>query len=345
MTIHRAVVGRPLHPSYSRLTNRAERMHYWNIMRRLWGTSYPGFPSCNPKSISGNGLDTLRSHVYDICLKSDGVRYVLLLTRRMGDDGDGVVALMIDRSQNMYEVEVVAPEAYFTSSTILEGELVWRQPDEQVMIFYVFDAICIRGETITKEPFRERICRAHAAVRYSVDLQDADDVEDQALVTDSIVMTHFKPRIVMRTKHFVAIEHASRLWRDRGDAEHRVDGIIFQDVNAPYHSGTAWDNSCLKWKDHSTVDLRGSPDRLQTVEGVLPSRLLGRTIVVEHSRIVGSDDSILEYHISVTDDAIALMAMRSRPDKDAPNSLKVVEATINDVIHCIKPCDFTTSVS
>ena len=315
-------------------------------MRRMWGTQYHGFPSCNPKSISRSSLDVLKTHVYDICLKSDGVRYVLLMTQRMGCENESsAVALMIDRSRNMYEVEVVAPAEYFTDGTLLEGELVWRQPDEDAMIFYMFDAICIKGECVASLPFHERIRRVHSTVRYSDDLHDAADVDEQALEMDSVVMVHYRPRITMRAKHFVSIEHAPRLWRDRGDAEHRVDGIILQNVDAAYCSGTAWDNSCLKWKDHSSVDLKGTSERLCTNDAVLPSVLLDRRVVVEPSRIVGSDDSILEYHVTVTPDEIRFMAMRSRPDKDVPNSLHVVSATINDVINHIQPCDFVASVS
>ena len=32
----------------------------------------------------------------------------------------------------------------------------------------------------------------------------------------------------MRPKRFVAREHAARIWAERGDAEHRVDGLILQ---------------------------------------------------------------------------------------------------------------------
>lgn len=343
MPSHGVAVSRPLHPSHSRITDATERTHYWKVMNDMWRgrDTRAGFPACNPKSVSWHNRGALRERRYDICLKSDGVRYALVLTTRR-ENRECPVALMIDRSGNTYEVEVVAPEEYFVRGTIVEGELVWRQPDEEVMLFYVFDAICVKGERTTSLPFRERVRRVHSIVRHPIDAQDPTEIEDFALETDSIVMVHFVPRIVMRAKHFVAIEHAARLWRDRGDSEHRVDGIIFQDVDAPYCCGTAWDQSCLKWKDHSSIDLRGVATNLQAVDGPLPDTLFGRPVVVDESRVVGDERTVLEYNVTVTEDAVRLMATRSRPDKDSANSLHVIRETITDVIHHMRPDEFTS---
>ena len=340
---HRTVVSSPLAPSFSVITDAHERTYFWNRLTKLWGVPASllrrdTFPCCNPCSISSKFMDVLASHTYDICLKSDGVRYLLFMTTREGND-ESPVSLMIDRARNMYEVEVVAPHEYFTNGTIVEGELVWRQPDQRTMIFYVFDGLLIKGEKLAHLPFSERLSRTACAVRLSCDIQDVDDVETQALDTDSIVMVHFKPRIEMRAKHFVSMKHAARLWSERGDVEHRVDGLIFQDVNAPYRCGTATDHSCLKWKEHCTIDLRGSPTALRAVDGDLPATMEGRTVRVLPSRIVGTDASIIEYLLVVSETEIGIMAVRTRPDKSHGNSLRVIQATVNDVIHSLTPED------
>lgn len=342
--MHRVIVSRSLQPSHAKVTDATENDHYWRVLHCLWvGARRRGFPSCNPKSISRDSLQTLQHHSYDICLKSDGIRYVLLLTCRAGD-ADAPVALMIDRSRNMYEVMVVAPDEYFVKGTVMEGELVWRQPDEQEMIFFVFDAICVKGESLTSKPFHVRIRRTHLMLQHSDDLQGAADIEERVLETDCIVMVHYNPRIKLRAKQFVCMQHAARLWEDRGEAEHRVDGIIFQDTDAPYCSGTAHDDSCLKWKDHASVDLCGPPAELRASDAPLPEKLFERTVVVKPSRITATNDCVLEYHVTATADEVHLMAIRTRLDKDTANSLMVVMATLNDVLNHIQP-DEIASVS
>lgn len=342
---HRTIVAKPLVPSFSRVTDARERDFFWTRLTSLWNCPKRlGFPCCNPRSLSSRSAQALRQHRYDICLKSDGVRYVLLMTTREGND-DAPVSLMIDRARNMFEVELVAPEEYFTRGTVLEGELVWQQPDERAMLYCVFDALVIRGERLASKPFSARHAELSRAVRLSCDIQDVDDVEDRALEHDSIVMVHYRPRIEMRLKRFVSLEHATRLWSERGDADHRVDGIILQDVDAPYRCGTASDDSCLKWKEHSTVDLVGPPHDLRAVDGPIGERIEGRRVVVLPSRIVGGDAQIVEYLIAVTADEVQLMAIRTRPDKDHANSRRVVEATVDDVVHELTPEDLAASVS
>ena len=310
-------------------------MTLWDIRdKRAQNATF--FPCCNPCSISSKSTEILRARTYHICLKSDGIRYVLLLTTRMGTR-DAPVAIMMDRSRNMFEVEVVAPERYFLEGTILEGELVWRHPDQHDMIYYVFDAIRIGGDGVAHLPFSERLERASRAVQFSGELRDSPDVETQALETDTIVLTHYEPRIEMRIKHFVSLEHSERLWNDRGDAQHRVDGIILQDVNAPYCVGTALDHSCLKWKDHSTVDLTRHDGWLHAVDGTLPTQLHGRRVIVVPSRIEVAEGQVVEYSITLTETEIRLMAIRTRPDKGIANSLRTVNATVDDVLHEICP--------
>ena len=116
----------------------------------------------------------------------------------------------------MYEVEVVAQEEYFAEGTVLEGELVWRHPDEAAMLYLVFDAVLVRGERVTHLPFAERLAKAVQCVRWSEELAalPPDDLEARVAETDSLALVQFDPPIAMRAKHFVAQEHAARVWRD-----------------------------------------------------------------------------------------------------------------------------------
>lgn len=341
---HTVIVSKRLIPSHSRISDAREIAHYWSALLSLWGirgrraTSGTFFPGCNPRSISKPLASRLQTQRYHICLKSDGVRYVLFLTMRMGQPDQGV-ALMIDRSRNMYEVEVAAPEEHFLRGTVLEGELVWKQPDEQTMIYYVFDAIVDRGTQLTSKPFEDRLATATALTRFSSELRD--ESEARILETQSLVLYQFDPYVEMKPKTFVDRVFASRLWNERNDCEHRVDGIIVQSMDAAYTVGTAEDDSVFKWKEQSTVDLRGVPPHgVHAADAPLPARLCDRDVVFETSRVAATcNEDVIEYHVDVTEREVRLMPVRTRPDKTSANGLRVVTATVEDVIHAITPED------
>lgn len=339
-------LARAIVPSFSKVEDVCERSVHWNAFLALWygprhkvtARERSFFPGCNPWSLSRSTAATMGTHEYAIALKSDGVRYALFLTMRPGVERSPV-ALMIDRSKNMYEVELVAGEEYFSRGTIFEGELVWRQPDETALMYLVFDAIVVAGDRLTTAPFRERIARATACTTHSDDLAALPDEEmvERADETNTIVMLHYHPHITMRPKHFVDREHASRLWRDRFDADHRSDGIVLNRLDAPYPRGAETGGVVLKWKEDSTVDLCGHPPAPS--DAPLPEIVGGRRVVVLASRIEpNGPDDVIEYLVSLRGDKeVTLFAVRRRPDKNVANTRRVVEATVNDVVEAIGP--------
>lgn len=341
-------VCKPLIPSKSFLEYEQERNLYWSKLLNIWRSKLlASFPGCNPVSLSRRNASIIEGRRYLLTLKSDGVRYVLFLTMRPG--GSEPVALMIDRSGAMYEVQVTAPDSYFVKNTVLEGELVWSHPESTHMLFLVFDAVCIKGECLTIAPFEERMRRAAECTRWSEDLskeinQDSIDnpctetIDPRVLELDAIVMTHFDPPISMRPKTFVDLQYAEVLWEDKDVAQHRVDGLILQDGDAPYEMGTARTFSALKWKDHCTVDLSGPADCLCMADGELDGSLCGFSVEVIPSRIPSSEGKVTEYLLSphATDsDVVTLFAIRMRPDKKVPNGRKVVEATVRDMFDAL----------
>jgi hypothetical protein len=249
---------------------------------------------------------------------------------------------MIDRAKNMYEVEVVAPEAYFARGTVLEGELVWREPRRQQMLYLVFDAVCVRGESLLALPFEERLRRAEACTRWSEEIAaDADDdVEARVAETDSVALVHYEPSMLMRPKHFVSRDHAARLWNERRDCEHRVDGIVLMDLDSAYVRGTAEDGVAYKWKHGSSVDLELAADGLRAADGPLPTRVHGRTVRADSNRVsetaAAQGVRIVEYHLTVTDAEVALLPTRTRPDKAHANGIRVIEATVRDVLDAVQ---------
>lgn len=340
-------VGHALIPSHSKIHDEAEQDAYWNMILKAWGVRrkrFAGyFPGSNPVSIAREDLPKLRKHPYLVAHKSDGVRYLLFLTLRPGSTEDPV-ALMVDRAQNMYEVDVLAPEEHFLQGTLLEGELVWCQPDQNEMIFLVFDALFVAGTSYVNRPFSERLEAASRLTRWSEELArlPPEDLEARVQETESLALVHFEPRLVMKPKRFVDLKHTMRVWDERGDATHRIDGLILQRADAPYVYGTSGD-AIFKWKDQSSIDLAGRASKIRAADAPLGDTLLGRRIEVLSSRIeAATDDDILEYHIEVTDDAIRLFPMRVRPDKTVANGMRVVEATIRDVVEAVQPSELVS---
>lgn len=342
-------VARELVPSLSRVDVRAERDAYWKELLGAWSAPKrfaSHHPGSNPVSISRKHLPQVEASEYLIANKSDGVRYTLFLTCRPESDlhNPAPVALMIDRARNMYEIELVAPEAYFVRRTILEGELVWRQPREEGLMFIVFDAILIQGELLTAKPFAQRIKRACACLNASEHvsrlMHEKNEIETHVLQEDTIVCTHYEPSIIFRVKVFVSNVHAERLWSERAECEHRVDGIILQCAKSTYCFGTAYRGAAFKWKPHVTVDLAGV--QRSGIDGALPREHRGCVVRVdETSRIAPqSDDDIVEYSVSHCSESgesgeIVLFAVRRRPDKQTSNGLNVIHAAFDDVMDSI----------
>lgn len=338
-------VSKQIVPSFSKVDTEEEQTFFRTKLCDLWRLrGSTRFPTCNPKSIGRDELALLRASAYVVSLKSDGVQYTLFLTMRAHDAGP--VALLIDRAWTMYEIEVVAPEAFFLQGTVLEGELVWQQPDETRLLYLVFDAVIVKGEYLCHRPFVERIRVAEQCTKLSCNVSalSEDELRDRVLETDSIVITHYSPAIVVRSKTFIDSSYGKSLWDDRTNADHRVDGLIINRADSAYVLGTAHDGSILKWKPKSTVDLETRDGVRCTFEGPLATTLLDRRVEFVETRVAATKEStVLEYLITVTDDAVRLMAVRSRPDKTNANSELIVVATVQNVLDAISPDDLVAT--
>ena len=328
-------LGRTLVPSHSVVDDEVERAHFWKRIEATWGRQRTGFPGANPVSLSRAALATLRDAPHVVALKSDGVRYALFLTTRT--DGSPV-ALMVDRARHMHEVEVLASAEYFHEGTLLEGELVWRQPGGDTLLFLVFDAVKIKGVSLLHQPFVERLEAARRCTAFSEEIAQSTDAEARVAETDSIALVHYDPPIVMRPKTFVDRAHAASVWNERADAAHRVDGLVIHRADAPYVRGTAT-GAIYKWKPEHTIDLAGPAHALCGADGPLGEHVGARKVVVQPSRIVVEKHvDVAEYLIDVQEEGVVcLFAMRTRPDKRTANGLRVIAATVRDAEEAIGP--------
>lgn len=332
----------PLVPSKSVMDVPEEKERVWKRLANSWGKPNCASLGANPVSLSRKTLGDLHRGVHSVGLKADGVRYILYMCMRGHDSSP--MAVMVDRARNMYEVEVMAAEDHFINETILEGELVWRYPEQTSMFFLVFDAVRIKGKLYVERPFHERLSAVEEYTRLSEELAhivDVDELEVRVAETDAIVLMPLSPPITIRPKKFVDLAHAASLWDMRGDVEHRVDGLIINRTDASYKNGTAM-GAMYKWKPLHSVDLAGPADCLMASEGPIRAEEFdGRRIEVEKSRIVVSEPhQVAEYRLDVSEPGVLkLFAMRTRPDKGHANGLRVVYATMMDALHSVQPSD------
>ena len=124
-----------LTPSYNVVEEGPQRDAYVRAIAGMWGVpdTFTHNPAPNPISIERKHLGNLRRNQYVVAEKSDGVRYLLLLTRDLQGRN---VAVMADRTYRFWEVEVLASAAYFDSGgSLFDGELVWSSAgDEYVLL-------------------------------------------------------------------------------------------------------------------------------------------------------------------------------------------------------------------
>ena len=94
----------PLKPAGALITNQRERALITKRLAELYGCrTLKRFPGSQPVSVESGDIDKLRSNMFMVALKTDGVRFLLLMM--MLDDEPR--AIMISRSMDMHEIESI----------------------------------------------------------------------------------------------------------------------------------------------------------------------------------------------------------------------------------------------
>lgn len=97
-------------------------------------------------------LSLLRSESYVVASSGNGSRYLFLISKFAASRRP--FAVCIDRSFNLYQVEIFAPSYVFNGS-LFDGELVW---DSRLncMTFLIFDVIALGGKSVKHYNFLQR---------------------------------------------------------------------------------------------------------------------------------------------------------------------------------------------
>lgn len=335
----------PIVPSRTRVLDEGARAHYWREILRLWRVSPDRtfFPGAHPMAVDRNTVRQMRTHPYVVSLKTDGTRFLLLLTHRPNEQP---VAILCDRAMTMYEVHVWAASSFFTG-TLIDGELAWER-NGCALHYLVFDAVAVSGEHVANRTFGERLQIIHDVL--FVPWRDMHDDELERHVRDErkICMRQSEPhKVVIRPKGCAPMRNACSVWDARHASPYRNDGLLFTQTDAPMPVGRT--TAMLKWKPHHTIDI----DVSSTTDGALLTLasdasgervpLAGtlrdltaidveRNAILEALPLGGS--MLVECLVTCWDTAtgrLALLPLRVRDDKTHPNAISTILRTLQTV--------------
>ena len=218
-------------------------------------------PTMQPVSMHQRELEDLvtRQDDYLASLKADGVRYMLLLTKRAptrhtgggghnnnNDAGDLLeyVALMFDRAMAVFEVSVWAPVPFFELGCLFDGELVEAiAPSGELqkgLTYLAFDTLVFRGEMMHQVDYenRLRIVESVFDVGGALPNESTEEGKDNRSMSlteaENFVALHGKVVPMMhdvelrfRSKKFAPLSELVDLWQHRASAGFKEDGLMF----------------------------------------------------------------------------------------------------------------------
>lgn len=175
------------------------------------------FPGPQPVSIERRHFPLLKKQPYLVCEKTDGVRHLLVSY----DAG----VFIVNRAFAFEKVSSIR----IPKGTVLDGELVTSREGRRV--FMVYDAVCAKGEDLTRKPLTERLEAARKIVKG-----------------------------IIKTAGALFEIRVKNMWPlgtpvpDLNSFEYETDGLVFTPVNEPVRMGTH--ETMFKWKpfERITVD-------------------------------------------------------------------------------------------
>lgn len=344
-------------PSLTKVESKLERDAYWSTLLQLWQlpSSQRHFPGSHPVPIVEETLSDVKNESYVASLKTDGIRFLLLLTMRYeNDDVSEPIALMIDRNLDMYEISVWGNHTFFTKGTLLDGELAWNtcnnSPDG-TLTYAVFDVVAISGKHVADRSFSERLQLIHDTLFVQWKNMSASDLETHVRDEQRIVCKHTSPHVIsFIPKACCPVAQVQSLWESRSQSRLRVDGILFMECAAPMVVGRT--DAILKWKPHHTIDVKLDQKAQQeahayidTFNGIRRSKwkckLLSASLK-KHVHVVTKDNKLFEetstgdagmkvYECAIIDfneEKLVLFPIRERIDKSESNSLNTIMTTL-----------------
>lgn len=263
------------------------------FIQKSWGSQdLDRFPGPQPISIERKHFAVLQSQSYVVCEKTDGVRHMLVCY----EDANGKkLCALVDRAFHVTYTTLTVPR-----DTILDGELLDS-------VYYVYDAIRIKGEDLRNKKLTERLAKARAVVK----------------------MILKQPQLQVKVKDMVPLAQVSTI-----QLSEKSDGLIFTPVNEPIRIGTH--ETLFKWKPHHhiTIDFlvkNGKDLYIQDRQAGLR-----KEAELHLSTRPYKDGTIIECDYR----KLGWFPVKERPDKTYPNNRRTFDRTIVNLRENIKLEEF-----
>lgn len=313
---------------------------------RAWGIrqSLTHSPAPNPVSLHREHLESLRTHQYVVAEKTDGVRYLLVISRFKSGKP---YAVLVDRAFSMFQVQLYAP-SYIYKGSVFDGEMVLDKKAKS-RVFHVFDAVVVGGKSVRRKNFIERYHIFNAlflpAGEAHTDIKKLHKTAAKGKIV-SIPETSKRLPLTFRCKVFMPFNLFGSLTRDVQNLTHASDGFIFTPVNCEILKNTH--RTMFKWKFEPTIDLEICAQADGTLElccqdGAHTAKL--GVAFPEYTFILNKPATvsfqplcrfIVEVSLKVQDSkTIECVFHRQRADKLQPNHVGTIKHIIQEVVENI----------
>jgi hypothetical protein len=277
------------------------------------------FPAPLPVSLERKNFHKLQNYPYVICVKSDGMRYLMMCFNQK--------VYMVNRSFKFYEVSQHFDSVIYGSDqsglgALFDGELIKNTSGSWVYI--VHDCVSMCGRDVSKESFTARYEEVSTAIEHWNE-KNSD--------------------FFVRTKKFYKFSEVSELKKEISskDVDHKIDGLIFTPVTL--RIGTQTQYTLFKWKprEKHTFDFKMVDSGQNWTAYVTQGRGDIPFCSVEKNSSGGKRFvSLLEKNCSGSEsgdiiecdynkDEETFDPIMIRRDKEHPNSLHTVEKTLLNI--------------
>jgi hypothetical protein len=317
---------------------------FWGIHHKLTHN-----PAPNPVSLTREHLSLLQNESYVVAEKSDGVRYLLLISKF--SDGQRPFAVMIDRAFKMYQIEIFAPH-YVYRGSLFDGELVWDKKTN-CLKFLIFDVVAYAGKSVCHHYFLQRYEIINQAF-LSQEEWSKDQINDYSVACETASAFAEEKKIVaipqankllfLYSKPVVLFNLFGSLTRSTKTLTHETDGFLFTPVKCKVLHDTH--STMFKWKFEPSIDFQVEQDQgglyrfscadgkniielkhafqqwnfiFESVHGFVFQKK--QTFIIEtlvKEKQGKSNEFICTFH-------------RFRPDKTRPNNKQTVEKIIKEI--------------
>lgn len=266
------------------------------------------FPGPLPVSIERKNFATLKKYPYVISLKSDGVRFFLMLNNN--------ISYIVDRQFNFYIVSVKFHDTIYGANNdgcglILDGEMIIKNDK---LCYNVHDCVCI----FSRDHSQEQLPTRYEAINTAINLCDSSQSDFEIKKKEFYNYSDFNEKLL-------------------SDSDHKIDGIILTPVNKEI--GTEKQPTLFKWKFHHTVDFQIIEENDEYFSYVIYNQRLIKYASVKKSNEVFrkqllqncpdfKSGSIVECLVNLKDERFDPIILRN--DKCHPNSKKTVDNTIKN---------------